>query len=109
MTLQTPRLRDAVIAWSRATFPRSSVASVATHLEREAGELRAAARIGGAPTAEAEEEIADVQMLLWVLADKLGGSIDLAVRRKLEVCKSREWGQPDREGVVEHIRQGDGK
>lgn len=81
--------------WQRKTFPESTKATVLTHLYREAKELREK----GTP-----DEAADVLLLLIAFADKAGFSLFDAARDKFEICKARKWGQPDAQGVREHVR-----
>lgn len=89
-------LRDEVIAWANATFTKASPHSKAAHLEREAKELRR--------DPLDVEEMADVFILLCHLSD--GYDLAGAVRAKLEKNKRRAWGEPDADGVVEHVREG---
>lgn len=80
--------------WQRATFPHATPMSAAAHLLSEAKELYA--------NPSDTEEMADVFMLLVCIA----GDADLlaAARRKLEINKSRAWGERNEQGFVEHIR-----
>lgn len=88
-------LFEEVRAWQRATFPAATRRSVAMHLHEEAAELLA--------DPDDDEEVADVAMLL---AGMMGGEqLVNAVRRKLEQCKLRTWGEPDADGVVRHVRE----
>lgn len=91
-------LRLEVTEWQRRTFVHRTPHSIATHLLREARELQA--------EPHALEELADVQLLLFGLADELGVNLAQVVRRKLERNKSRTWGTPDADGVVEHVAEG---
>lgn len=53
-------------------------------------------------------EFADVFMLLLDAARKRGFMAEDLIqvtRLKLEVNRRREWGKPDKNGVVEHIRK----
>jgi len=53
------------------------------------------------------EEIADVFMLLLDCATHMGYDADDLVTvafNKLETNKGRQWGEPDENGVVEHIK-----
>lgn len=53
------------------------------------------------------EEYADCFMLLLDSADKFGLTaerLEYITRNKLEINKKRQWGKPDCNGVVEHIR-----
>lgn len=80
-------------AWSRRQFPGQTPASIAAHLQEEAAELAAAP--------ESTEEMADVAMLLWGLADTVATArsedteamLAEAVRAKLEVCRRRVWSE----------------
>lgn len=86
-------LREEVIAWANQTFRQATAESKATHLCREAAELR------NNPTDLSE--MADVFILLSHLS--AGHDLAAAVRGKLEVNRGRTWGEPDAEGVVEHV------
>lgn len=92
-------LRESV-EWAEETFgPGYDPHAKAAHLLKEAKELR------DDPTDP--EEMADVLMILGHLA--AGAGVDLAaeVRKKLEKNRQREWGEPDGDGVVEHVRERD--
>lgn len=91
-------LREEVTQWQRETFTLRSPHSISTHLLREATELQR--------EPDDPEEIADVQMLVWGLADDVGVDVASAVREKLERNKKRTWGTPDADGVVEHVADG---
>lgn len=87
---------DEAHAWARATFPTETTEGVVKHLQKEVGEL---AKEPGDPG-----EIADVLILLARLADRHGIDLAEAVRDKLAILRTREWGEPDADGVVEHVR-----
>jgi len=55
-------------------------------------------------TDKVAEECADIFILMCSLAHIYGFSIDEAVRCKMAINRSREWGEADSDGVVEHIR-----
>ena len=84
------------ISWGDATFPRETLRSLSVHIRKEARELRRD------PTDP--HEIADVLMLTFALANKAGVDVVSAFREKLAICKAREWGEPDADGVTEHVR-----
>lgn len=99
---------DAVTAeyltWARETFPGERTLEAAKHLVREAEELRDDPTNG--------EEHADVWMLAMFVADRVKQSaavhgIDFVseIVRKTAVNRARTWGEPDADGVVEHIRE----
>jgi dCMP deaminase len=94
---------DTVLAevneWQAVTFPRATPSSVVAHLKREVDELAADPTDTG--------ELADVIFLVVGLAYELGLSMtDLAeiVAQKLAINRKRTWGEPDADGVVEHVR-----
>ncbi len=87
-------------AWAERTFPTSTVSSTFAHLRKEMG--------------EAEKDPADVVefadcLILLLRACSLAGhsfsAVFAAARKKQLVNEEREWGQPDAQGVVEHVRE----
>lgn len=87
--------------WSDATFgghrdPRGCLC----HLAKEVDELR-----------EAPADIMEYADCLTLLLDAArragidGDDILRASYRKLEINKRRQWGAPDANGVVEHVRE----
>jgi NTP pyrophosphatase (non-canonical NTP hydrolase) len=94
--VQFPALQRAIDEWQRATFPPSTAASKLAHLRKELVELEAAPTDAG--------EIADCIMLLVGVASLAGVDVQQALEDKLAVNKQRRWGEPDADGVVEHVR-----
>ena len=88
-------LASAIAVWQSVTFPRSSPASVAAHLVREAAELLAD------PTDVMQ--IADVFHLVVAACEQNGVSLADVVAQKFAENRERVWGPPDAEGVVEHV------
>lgn len=86
-----------VVAWGRETFPQSTDASKVAHLLKEVKELE---RQPSSP-----EEMADVLMILAHLAGAHNVDLAAEISRKLSICREREWGGPDADGVVEHVRE----
>ena len=85
-------------AWQSETFPHATVESKAEHLRREVEkELR--------HDPSDPDEIADCLMLLIGICGKLDLDPMRILRCKLEINKNRRWGEPDADGVVEHIRE----
>jgi hypothetical protein len=91
-----------ILAWQCATFTHRTPHSITKHLLKEAAELHAE------PTDD--EEWADVFFLAVALVqdgtpaaprDLIG-----ALRAKLAKNKARTWGEPDADGVVEHVAEG---
>ena len=55
-----------------------------------------------------DSEFADCMMLLLDSYRKAGGNASKLVDeafKKLEECKRRDWGEPDENGVVQHVRK----
>lgn len=89
-------LQHDISKWQRETFPGGTFEGQYTHLKKEIKEL------GVDRTAE---EIADCLILILGLADKLSIDAHTSARLKLEVNKSRTWGEEDEHGVIEHIKE----
>lgn len=85
-----------VVAWQNIQFPDSNPSSIAAHLLEEAYELYYE------PTNA--EEIADVMMLLTGLCARNGVNLTEALARKLKINKARTWGEPQPNGVINHVR-----
>ena len=98
-TLTLGEIQHEVGSWGDETFPHSTPDSVLAHLKREVQELL------DADPANRQAECADVVMLLMHIAHKEGWSLERAVLMKLAINQSRSWGEPDEQGVVEHIRE----
>lgn len=88
-------LQQRVGAWAAATFPNSTLHAKVAHLRREVEELASSG---------AAEEIADCILILLHVADAAGVSAHQACEAKFAVCLTRQWGAPDADGVVEHVR-----
>ena len=86
-----------VAEWGATTFPKSTDHAKLTHLDKEVAELHAAPSSG--------EEMADVVMILCHLAYAHGVDMADEIRRKLAICRTRTWGEPDADGCVEHVRE----
>jgi NTP pyrophosphatase (non-canonical NTP hydrolase) len=83
--------------WADATFnPRrgNNRKAIIYHLIKEVGELL---------ESEAPEEAADCFILLLHHAHTLGYDLLEEARKKMEINQRRKWGNPDKNGVVEHI------
>ena len=81
-------------AWQTETFPNATKESRIAHLKKEVKELA----IYHLP-----EEAADCLLLLLGHAYVCGYDLLEEAKRKLEINRNRKWGEPDHEGVVEHI------
>ncbi len=83
-----------VRTWATETFPSQTRQSILAHLRKEVKELRES----GNP-----EEAADCLLLLLDYAEFCGFDLLEASKAKLAINRTREWGEPDHEGVFEHV------
>jgi len=94
------RLQDELAQWSDAQFGQHRPATrPIRHLRKEVDELL------NAP--DDANEYADCLLLLLDAYRMSGGSADDLVNKafdKLAINKTRQWGEPDEHGVVEHVR-----
>lgn len=118
--LQT--LMNNIAEWSDATFGDGQRnPAIVHHLKKEVEELIEALNKTDALYADdsvgvgeferqvnrTKMEFADCFMLLLDSAHHFGISSDGLIaltRKKLDINKARKWGKPDKNGVVEHIR-----
>lgn len=100
MTTRIQQLQDGIANWSDSTFGAGRPATTPLHhLAKEVAEL--------IESPEDRMEYADCLMLLLDAYRMCGGSADdlvAACYEKLAINQERAWGQPDENGVVEHIR-----
>ncbi len=104
------KLINEIGQWSESTFSHQNSISKLHHLQKEVAELIHA--IEQAPSEsvknnDVNHEFADCFILLLDAARKEGLSatnILNAIVEKMEINKSRKWGKPDENGVMEHIR-----
>lgn len=83
--------------WQAVTFPRATPASVVEHLRREVVELES--------DPSNAMELADVVFLAIGLAYETGVDLRAILAEKLAINRARVWGEPDADGVVEHVRE----
>lgn len=96
-----------ITEWQKQTFPDATALSKIAHLKKELPELEEALKEGWEKTARFME-FADCFFLLFGAAAAAGMSyadIVEAIDQKYSINKSRKWGKPDENGVVEHIRE----
>jgi len=93
-------LQDDVGLWGEETFPNATSHSIICHLEKEVKELK-----GYLLDSQLKEECADCFLLLLHLAHRGRFSLLDEARKKMAINYRRTWGKPDKDGVVEHIRQ----
>lgn len=86
------------LIWSLVAFPESTPASVAAHLRKEVNDELT-------ENPESAEELADIVMLCFHSAARQGHDLTAEIAAKLAVLKTRNWKEPDADGVVEHVRE----
>lgn len=88
-------------AWGDATFPKSTVGSVAVHFEEEAAEFMDSLRLGDHDGAL--EEAADCFLMLLHFAHKSGFSLFEAAECKMAINRARTWNtEPEPAGHFKH-------
>jgi hypothetical protein len=87
------QLEREIREWGAKTFPKATGHSRATHLLKEAGELK--------KEPDDPKEQADIFHLLVQMPSE-PGQLAKNVRAKFEENKTRTWGEPDKDGVVQH-------
>lgn len=94
-----------ISAWAEETFgPISSTMRVAVRANEEMAELLRALSSDDA-NPKAAEEIADVVIVLYRVAARLGVELPAEVDRKMAVNRAREW-RLDGTGHGYHVRPG---
>ena len=84
-------------AWGDETFnPKrgNNSKAIVHHLIKEVDELL---------ESNAPDEAADCFILLLHHAHTLGYDLFTEAQKKMEINRKRKWGEPDKNGVVEHV------
>ena len=101
MSSRIQQLQNEIATWSDNTFGANRPAEIPLyHLAKEIRELIA--------SPDDSMEYADCMLLLLDAYRMAGGTADELVElcyKKLEINRKREWGLPDKNGVIEHIRE----
>lgn len=107
-------LQDYIGGWQQIQFGSGDrCLATAKHLRKEADELMAA--VGELDSyvgpnrfnllIKVGEELADIVILACGIAYRLGIDLFDATFDKMRVNAGRVWGQPDKDGIVEHIKE----
>jgi len=104
------QLMDDILEWSQKTFKDESTISKSIHLQKEAKELtEALEKYYRIPSQRHRDDVklefADNLMLIIACAKLFGITAKELIALshiKLEINKSRQWGEPDEDGVVLH-------
>ena len=98
-----------IAEWTTKTFPNQTSISKLHHLKKEVRELIEAIE-NNHEREGVEHEFSDCFMLLFDAARIEGMSlIDIinVMKRKFDINKQRIWGEPDENGVIHHIKEGE--
>ena len=93
-----------IIEWQKETFVDATPMSKLIHLIDEVNELKDALTHH---VTNRRHEFADCILLIFGAASVDGMSyVDIcrAIDEKMEINKKRKWGKPDKNGVVNHIK-----
>ena len=89
-------IQQQVVEWHRQTFPRATDQAIIDKLIEEAQELWSVD--GEESFFSMVEEVADVIIVACALFDRWGLDLKEEVLNKLEINKSREWGNETANG-----------
>ena len=98
---------EKVAKWQKKTFPEATALSKACHLSEEVEELMTEIALYNGPSKTKRLEYADCFLLLFGSAHSDGMSYEdicNCIEEKFEIVKKREWGTPDKNGVVHHLK-----
>lgn len=93
-----------ITIWQKETFGSSTPLSKISHLKQEIRELEKDLK---SCNKERRLEFADCFFLLFGAASADGmtyKNICVAIEEKFKINKSRNWGKPDKDGVVNHLK-----
>ena len=98
------QLQTEIGEWGVATFGKNQTPkALISHIVKETIELQLAHNL------ENEiEECSDIFILLCGIAHQRGFDLMQEARNKFEVIKKRKWGEPDSEGVIQHVKERQG-
>jgi len=95
---------ETISKWQNETFGQATALSKTAHLKQEVKELRKDLK-NDSPAKKLE--FADCFILLFGAAASDGMSYEdicNAIDEKMEINKSRKWGNPDKNGVINHLK-----
>lgn len=98
---------ESVTKWQNETFEKSTSLSKVSHLQQEVKELESELKNGINNHPPTLMEFADCFILLFGAASSYGMTyqdIVNVIDAKMIVNKTRKWGSPDKNGVVNHIK-----
>ena len=96
--------QKSIASWAADTFGIATPARCATRMNEEVAELLAHLTSPVTIPYEAAEECADILIVLYVLAERLGTDIHAGVERKMAINRARKW-KLDGSGCGQHIEE----
>jgi hypothetical protein len=94
--------QQSIALWAEQTFGLSTQLRAATRMNEEVAELLAKLSNPSASNAKIIEEVADIQIVLYVLAGRLHMDLQAEVEKKMKVNRGRQW-QLDGSGCGQHV------
>jgi len=101
-------LFERIVNWQDSTFTEASALSKWHHLEEEINELKEMLEEPFPERTKLGYEIADALMLIfWILNKEGFNYFDMVyfLGKKMDINESREWSEPDENGVCHHIKK----
>ena len=92
-------LQHQIKVWADQTFAKGTLQGRINHIKRELKEIE--------DNPSNPEEYADVLIILCHMAASNGVDLYEATVKKFAIVQTRVWGEPDAEGVIEHVRSKD--
>lgn len=94
--------QNSIAAWADSTFGVPTPLRAATRMNEEVAELLAKMTVPNTSTAAIIEEIADVQIVLMVLAGRMNIDLMAEVQKKMDINRERKW-KLDGSGCGQHV------
>jgi NTP pyrophosphatase (non-canonical NTP hydrolase) len=94
--------QHSIALWAEQTFGLSTQLRAATRMNEEVAELLAKMSNPSVSNASIIEEVADIQIVLFVLASRLHMDVQAEVEKKMKVNRERKW-KLDGSGCGQHI------
>ena len=100
----TQELFTKITDWQKVIFPKSTPLSKLAHLKDELNEVEHDIKQGNQ---DLKFELADCFFLIFGIADQVGithEQLTTAIAEKLQINQQRKWQQPNKDGVVFHVK-----
>jgi NTP pyrophosphatase (non-canonical NTP hydrolase) len=91
-----------IALWAEETFGKSTQLRSATRMNEEVAELLSKMSNATVIQSKIIEEVADIQITLYTLAERLMMNLDAEVQKKMVVNRNRKW-KLDGSGCGQHV------